>query len=124
MSNTYTGVAPAALTAAMMTTEQDVELPSRVRAHSVVGNLIALKVGEVFTLSQELPVERALKQVQDEANAMKAKIRASLNSSIRNAMKHHGQQFSMESALISYPSGRMFIQVVVTCVSVDEDDEV
>jgi hypothetical protein len=90
----------------------------------VVGNLIALKVGEVFTLSQELPVERALKQVQDEANAMKAKIRASLNSSIRNAMKHHGQQFSMESALISYPSGRMFIQVVVTCVSVDEDDEV
>lgn len=124
MSNTEKGVSPATLTAAMMTPEDGVELPSRVRAHSVVGNLIALKQGEVYTLSQELPTDRSLQQVQDEANGLKSKIRASLNSSIRNAMKHHGQQFSMESALISYPSGRMFIQVVVTCTSVDGDDEV
>ncbi|EFQ9565953.1 hypothetical protein H0J84_004210 [Salmonella enterica] len=119
-------LSPAELTGAMMTTEPDVELPSRVRVYSVVGNLIALEVGGVYTLSQELPLDRTLSQVQDEANALKAKMRASLNSSIRNAMKHHGQRFSMESALVTYPSGRMFIQAVVTSTDTDvsDDDEV
>lgn len=117
---------PEHLTAAMMTREEDVELPSRVRPHSVAGNLIALKPGEVFTLSQELGGDITLAKAQADANALKSKIRSSLNSSIRNAMRHHGQKFSMESALITYPSGRMFIQVLVTCLEagVEDDDEV
>ncbi|AFB84075.1 hypothetical protein F418_p58 [Hafnia phage Enc34] len=117
---------PDNLTAAMMTCESDVELPSRVRPHSVAGNLIALKPGEVYTLSLEMAGDVTLAQAQADANGLKSKIRSSLNSSIRNAMRHHGQKFSMESALITYPSGRMFIQVVVTCLEagVDDDDEV
>lgn len=58
-------LSPAELTGAMMTTEPDVELPSRVRVYSVVGNLIALEVGGVYTLSQELPLDRTLSQVQE-----------------------------------------------------------
>lgn len=105
---------------AMMTLENDVELPSRVRAHSAVGNLIALAVNESFTLSMELPAEKTLGELQLEANALKSKMRNSMNASIRNAKQHTGHAYSMESALITYPSGRAFIQIVVTRIKEDD----
>ncbi|QND44236.1 hypothetical protein [Providencia phage vB_PreS-PatoteraRojo] len=108
---------------AMMTMENDVELPSRVRMHSAVGNLIALSVGESFTLSMELPAEKTLGELQQEANALKSKMRNSMNASIRNAKQHCGNTYSMESALITYPSGRAFIQIVVTRTVEDDEDQ-
>lgn len=118
-----TPLSPEKLTAAMMTTEDGVELPTKVRVHSVVGNLIALAPNDVFTLSQEIPGDTTGSQLQRDANALKSKIRASINSSIRHAMKHHGQRFSMESAVIIYPSGRIFIQCVVTCVAPGQEGD-
>lgn len=120
---------------AMMTMENDVELPSRVRVHSATGNLIALAEGESYTLSMELPADKTLGELQEEANALKSKMRNSMNASIRNARQHCGSTFSMESALVTYPSGRAFIQIVVTrihdeiephedSVSPEDDDEV
>ena len=106
---------------AMMTMENDVELPSRVRVHSATGNLIALAEGESYTLSMELPADKTLGELQEEANALKSKMRNSMNASIRNAKQHCGSTFSMESALVTYPSGRAFIQIVVTRMP-DEDD--
>lgn len=106
---------------AMMTMENDVELPSRVRLHSAVGNLIALSVGESFTLSMELPADKTLGELQEEANALKSKMRNSMNASIRNAKQHTGNAYSMESALVTYPSGRAFIQIVVTRTAEDAD---
>lgn len=127
---------PPNLKSAMMTIENDVELPSRVRAHSAVGNLIALDHGEVFTLSMEIPKNTTLGSLQEDANALKSKIRNSMNASIRNAKQHTGNTYSMESALVTYPSGRTFIQIVVTCTlnepgdyedddaAEDDDDEI
>lgn len=120
------------LTGAMMTMESDVELPSRVRVHSAVGNLIALEDGGIYTLSMELPGTKTLAELQEEANGLKSKIRNSMNASIRNAKTHTGHNYSMESALVTYPSGRAFIQVIVTCNASEayddanepEDDEV
>lgn len=113
------------LLGAMKTVENDVQLPGRIRAHSVVGNLVALSKGEIFTLSQEFDPDLPIAVIQRDANALKNKMRSSMTSSVRHAKDQSGKQFSMESALITYPSGRVFIQVAVTCIDDQpEDDEV
>lgn len=103
------------LTGAMRTMENDVALPKRIRQHSVVGNLIALSPGDVFTLSLEVAEQDSLAKLQSEADRLKSKMRSSMTSSIRNAKQHCSSVFSMESALVMYPSGRVFVQIVVTC---------
>lgn len=117
------------LTPAMMTMETDVELPSGVRASSIVGNLIALKPGELYVYAQEIPSDRTLASIQEEAAALRYRMRNSVASSIRNAKRLTSSTFSLETAMVQMPTGRVLIQVVIQCVgegSADlrDDDEV
>lgn len=103
-----------AMTAAMMSLDTDVELPGRVRAASVTGNLLGLTLGETFVKAMEVPQDSTLAEVAAATNSYKDQLRQSVNSSIRHARKYEGRLFSMESAMVMYPSGRIFIQVAVT----------
>lgn len=124
-------ISPEELAGAMRTIESDVDLPSRIRTSSIVGNLIGLEVGKTFTLSQELPSTYTIAELMEHSNTLKYKIRNGFNTSMRNAMKHTGKTYSMESAIVTYPSGRVFVQIVATCTGDAEnpapesdDDEV
>lgn len=115
------------LTPAMMTMETDVELPSGIRANSIVGNLIGLKKGDLYVYAQELPNDKTLVELQAEASALRYKMRNGVTSSIRNAKRVCKSQFALETALVMYPSGRAFVQVSITCTdenadSVDDDE--
>lgn len=116
------------LTPAMMTMETDVELPSGIRANSITGNLIGLKPGEVYVYAQELDSSKALVDLQTEATALRYKMRNGVSSSLRNAKRACNSQFSLETALVMYPSGRAFIQVAIKRIDdgagTQEDDEV
>lgn len=105
------------LLSAMMTRESEVELPGRVRLHSVTGNLIGLPVGESFIKAMEIPAGTTLTELQANANGWKEKLRQSVNSSIRHAKAYDNRQFTMETALVTYTSGRVFIQVAVTRIA-------
>lgn len=106
-----------ALTAAMMSMESDVELPGRIRASSVTGNLIGLDLNATFIKSVEVPQESTLQEITDKANAYKQGLRQSVNNSIRHARKFDNREFTMESAMTMFPSGRVFIQVAVTRIA-------
>lgn len=117
------------LTPAMMTLESDVELPSGLRPSSILSNLIALKKDEVYTHSLELPADKTLAALQEEAADLRYRIRNSVASSIRNAKRVCASMFNLETALVVYPSGRAFVQVAIKCISEDgspqaDDDEV
>ena len=116
------------LTPAMMTMETDVELPSGIRANSITGNLIALKPGELYVYAQELSNDKTLAELQTEVAALRYKMRNGVSSSLRNAKRACNSQFSLETALVMYPSGRAFIQVAIKriddCAGTPEDDEV
>lgn len=115
------------LTPAMMTMESDVDLPTGIRPSSILGNLLALKPGEIYTYGQEMPSDMSLAQLQAAAPGLRFKIRNAVASSIRNAKKMHDHGFSLETAMVQYPSGCVFVQVVVRCVAgtpVVDDDEV
>lgn len=113
---------PNKLSAAMMTTEDGVDLPSGVRVSSLTGNLIALGQGDVFTLSIEISADHSLQDVADSVNGLKQQMRSKMVAPIRRASQHHGQRFRMESNVVMYPSGRVFGQVIVTCVDAGSDD--
>lgn len=116
------------LTPAMMTMESDVELPSGIRTNSIVGNLIGLKPGDLYVYSQELPNNKTLAELQQDASALRYKMRNGVTSSIRNAKRVCNNQFNLETALVMYQSGRAFVQVTIVCVDkaagAAEDDEV
>lgn len=106
-----------ALTVAMMTPDSDVSLPGRSHAGSVVSNLTALNVNDCFTRSRLLPDDVTMGDIQDNFNAWKEELRQSINQSIRHAKKFDDRSFSTESTVTTTPSGRTYLQVIVTRVS-------
>lgn len=117
------------LTPAMMTMETDVELPSGVRPNSIMGNLIALKPGEVYIYAQELPADKPVGELQREAADLRYRMRNAVVSTIRNAKRVSPLHFSLETAMVMYPTGRTFIQVAIKASEPDasagpDDNEV
>lgn len=110
-------VDPKALTVAMMTPDQDVSLPGRSHAGSVVSNLTALAVGDCFTRSRALADDVTMGDIQDNFTAWKEELRQSINQSIRHAKKFDDRTFTTESTVTTTPSGRTYLQVIVTRVS-------
>lgn len=105
---------PSALTVAMMTPDSDVNLPGRSHAGSVISNLVSLAVNECYTKS--LPIDADITQAEVVANIKKWKedLRQSINSSIRHAKKADDRSFTMESTVTTTPSGKIYLQVIVT----------
>lgn len=103
-----------ALTAAMMSMDNDVELPGRQRPASAISNLLALDVGDNFTRSFAVPANLTLNDVQEKMTGWKESLRQSLNQSIRHARKHGDRKYSMESLHTVTPSGGIYLQVIVT----------
>lgn len=105
---------PKALTAALMSADTDVDMPSRGHAGSVISNLISLGTGECYTKSVEVDRALTMEAMQDSINAWKHKLRQSVNQSVRHAKKYDGRELSIETTQTVTANGRMFIQAIVT----------
>lgn len=105
-----------AITAALMNTESEVDLPGRGRPASVVSNLLALKVGDNYTRSLGIPATTTVAEIEEGINTWRAELRNSVNQSIRHARKQDNRKFRMESAHTVTPSGGVYLQVIVTRV--------
>lgn len=102
------------VTAALMSADNDVELPGNSRPASVTSNLLALKVGDNFTRSFCLPKHFTLAEVEQNMMKWKADLRSSLNQGIRNAKRVDSREFVMESAHTTTSKGVVYVQVIVT----------
>jgi hypothetical protein len=105
---------PKMLTAALMTTDDDVELPGKSRPASLVSNLLALAPGECFTKSHRVPDNESLTHVQANMNEWKSQLRQTMNQAIRKAKQRVDRTFVMESVHTFTPSGFVYLQVIVT----------
>lgn len=108
---------PQHLAAAMSTPDADVSMPGRSHAGSVVSNLIALNVGDCYTRSMGIDGDMTAAEVQANFPAWKEKLRQSVNQSIRHAKKFDDRTFTMESVVTTTPSGKIYLQVIVTRAS-------
>lgn len=102
------------ITAALMSSEPDVDLPGRGRPASVISNTLALKPGETFTKSVAVPDDCTIADMKKNMLAWKSELRSSINNSLREARKVDGYKFSTETALCITPSGAVYIQVITT----------
>lgn len=105
---------PKALTAAMMSADTDVDMPSRGHAGSVISNLIALGSGECYTKSVEIDSKLTMFDLQASITEWKHKLRQSVNQSVRHAKKFDGRELSIETTQTVTSTGRMFVQAIVT----------
>lgn len=102
------------ITAALMSSEPDVDLPGNGRPASVISNLLALKPGENFTKSFRLPDNVTMAEVQANTNKWKVDLRNSINQSIRHARRADDRKYSMETTVTTTPSGVVYVQVIAT----------
>lgn len=109
-------VDPKALTVAMMTPDSDVNMPGRSHAGSVVSNLISLAIGESYTKSLPIDDDITAGEIVVNFPSWKEKLRQSVNQSIRHAKKYDDRGFTMESTITTTPTGKTYLQVIVTRV--------
>ena len=96
--------------------DQLVVVPSRTRPASIIGNLISLDIGEVFTKSELVCDVSKLDALDGDINltAMKERLRNGVKSSTIHAKKQVNGDFAMETHHFVSPLGRLYIQVLVT----------
>lgn len=94
-------------------------VPSRSRASSMIGNLISLDIGEVFTKSELICDVAELDALSDEINltARKEKLRAGVKASLKHAKNQTNGEYTSETHHLITPLGRLYIQVLVTRIS-------
>lgn len=103
-----------ALTVAMLSSDADVDMPSGRHPASVVSNLIALSVGENYTKSLRVDDSATLAEVQENLNDWKYRLRQSVNQAVRRAREHDRRVLTMETSHTITPSGRVYVQIIVT----------
>lgn len=103
-----------ALAVAMLSSDADVDVPGMRHPASVVSNLIALSVGENFTKSLRVDDSATLGDVQKQLNDWKYRLRQSVNQAVRRARDHDNRVLTMETSQTITPSGRVYVQIIVT----------
>ncbi|QPB11491.1 hypothetical protein JT321_gp64 [Providencia phage Kokobel1] len=96
--------------------DQLVVVPSRTRPSSIIGNLISLDVGEVFTKSEMVCDVAKLDALDGDINltSLKERLRNNVKSSTIHAKKQINGEFAMETHHFVSPLGRLYIQVLIT----------
>jgi len=103
-----------ALTVAMLSSEADVDMPGMRQPASMVSNLIALAVGENYTKSVRVDDSVTMSGLQNKLNDWKHRLRQSVNQAVRRARDHDNRVLTMETSQTITPSGRVYVQIIVT----------
>lgn len=113
-STSAAGLSHQAVTAALMSAEPDVELPSRGRPGSTISNLLALKLGGNYTRSVLVPAQVLTNDGEAALNTLKREARRSVYESIRKASETDDRKFEMETNVTITPTGAVYVQIITT----------
>ncbi|QEG09395.1 hypothetical protein CPT_Saba_022 [Proteus phage Saba] len=102
------------ITAASSVPDRLPVVPTRSRASSMVGNLVSLEVGESYVRSKLVADLNSVDKDAYDLTAEKDKLRDGAKASIRHARGHTNGDYSMESTQCITPSGRVYVQIIIT----------
>lgn len=107
------------LTAASSIPDKLTVVPTKGRPTSMIGMIVSLDVGDVFTKSEFILEVSDLDAMSESVDltARKEKLRQSVKASMTHAKKKTNGEYTLETHHFITPLGRLYIQVLVTRIS-------
>jgi len=103
-----------AITVAMLSSEDDVELGDMRQLGSIVSNLLALNVGECYTRSRLVDDNVTMASLQKNLTTWKNTLRQTVNQAMRRARESDNRELTLETSQSMTLTGKIYIQVIVT----------